>query len=168
MDERDVLIWMSGFFDGEGCVSIGKSRNKRPDGTLRTVCTYSLQLAMEQKQEAPLKVFHKRFGGSFYTATKKGATYFRWSCGGGTALKALEQMLPYLLVKRPVAEVGIRFQTQMTEWNRTQGRRGYSEEAINGREVFYLQARALNAKQRVNNKAPKYVGPRAIVAAQSA
>jgi hypothetical protein len=167
MDERDLLIWMAGFFDGEGCVSIGKSRNKRPDGSIRDVCTYTLQLAIEQKQAEPLKQFHRVFGGSFYTSNKKGMTYFRWSCNSSTALRALERLLPYLMLKRPIAELGIRFQTTMAKWNKEQGRRGYSPEAVEGRELFYLQARALNAKQRANNRAPKYAGPRA-VAAQSA
>lgn len=163
MDGRDELIWMAGFFDGEGCISIGKSRNKRPDGTIRDVCTYGLQLAIEQKLEEPLKRFHRRFGGSFYTASKKGCVYFRWSCNAGTALKALKELHPYLLLKRNGCEVAIRFQEQMTFWNKTQGRRGYSQEAIDGREAFYLQMRGINSKQRANHRAPKYAGPRAVV-----
>jgi hypothetical protein len=154
MIERDLIIWAAGFIDGEGCVSISKQKN--PD---HNWYGYGLGLAVSQKTEAPLKRLHEMFGGHLFSYQSRGATYYRWQHWSHGALAALKELLPYLLVKRDIAEVGIRFQEQMTLWNKQYGRRGYPQEVVVGREAFYLEARALNARNRANYKLPKYVGP---------
>lgn len=161
MNERDLIIWMAGFFDGEGCVSVGRAR-RVVKSMRRPSWSYALQLAVAQRHREPLQRFMDLFGGNIYAYRVKGVEYWRWSVSSHRAQAALEKLLPYLLNKRPIAEVGIRFQIQMTAWNREHGRRGYPTEIVAGMEAFYYEARALNAKARTNNHAPKYEGPQAL------
>ena len=154
--DRHLVSWAAGFIDGEGCISIGKQKSKDHNWY-----GYTLNLAVSQKTAAPLERLHQMFGGHFFPYQYKGNTYYRWQQWGPGALLAIKEVLPYLLVKRAVAEVGIQFQEQMTAWNKQYGRQGYPQEVVDGREVFYLQARMMNAKNRTNLKAPKYVGPKA-------
>ena len=165
MNERDLLIWMAGFFDGEGCVSVGRARRVVPQ-MKEPAWGYSLLLAIAQRHREPLQRFMDLFGGNLYAYRVKGVEYWRWSVSSHRAQAAIEKLLPYLLNKRAIAEVGIRFQIQMTAWNKEHGRRrgGYPAEVIAGREAFYHEARALNAKARTNHRAPKYEGPKAIAA----
>jgi LAGLIDADG endonuclease len=156
MNTRDMTIWAAGFIDGEGCVSIGRAKAKDHNWY-----SYTLNLAVSQKTEAPLKRLHEMFGGHLFNYKSRGVVYYRWQHWGPGALAAIKELLPYLFVKREVAEVGIRFQEQMTAWNKEYGRRGYPEEVVTGRELFWSQARALNARNRANHREPKYEGPRA-------
>jgi len=158
---RDELIWMAGFFDGEGCVNIGRKRraNPRPEKGQDFWWKYILSLQMANRCEEPLRRFHRRFGGTIYPMRKKGVLYWRWGNWSDNAAKALTEMLPYLLNKRPIAEVGLRFQEAVNGQPKKPGRRGHSADWLEQREMFYLQARELNKKSTVNNRAPKYEGP---------
>jgi LAGLIDADG endonuclease len=156
MIERDLIIWAAGFIDGEGCVSVNRAKMKD-----HRYWSYTLGLAVSQKTEAPLVRLHSMFDGHFFSYKSRGVTYYRWQHWGPGALVALKELLPYLLVKREIAELAIRFQEQMTAWNKQHGRRGYPQEVVIGREIFWSQARALNARNRANHREPKYEGPRA-------
>jgi hypothetical protein len=163
MNERDLIIWMAGFFDGEGCVSISRVRRERPGA--RTYWQYALQMIVSGRSEDAMRRYHDRWGGAIYAYKLKGVEYWRWNLWGPKAAAALAELLPYLLIKRPVTEVALRFQSMMTQQNEEMGRRGYPPEVVGMRDAFYWQARELNAKNRTNNKAPKYEGPQAIAAA---
>ncbi len=152
--DRDQIIWCAGFMDGESCISIAKQKNKD-----HNYFGYTLSVAISQKTEAPLKRFQEMFGGHLFSYKGYGTTYYRWQQWSHGALNCLLAVYPYLLVKQAVADVCMRFQIQMTEWNEQYGRKGYPENVVIGRETFYLQARELNARTRSNLKAPKYERP---------
>jgi hypothetical protein len=154
--KRDLVIWAAGFIDGEGCISINRQKHKDHNWWC-----YTLSLAVSQKTEEPLRRLKEIFGGSMYSYKGYGVTYWRWQLWSHGALRTIKELFPYLLVKREIADTAIRFQEQMTAWNRRHGRRGYPDHVIAGRDVFYQEARALNARNRANHKEPKYVGPQA-------
>jgi LAGLIDADG endonuclease len=171
MTDQEKLIWMAGFFDGEGCVSISRSQRKVKRGL--TSYSYILQVAVSQKNAAPLEIFYERFGGSLFDYTSHGVTYWRWQLWSNYAAPMLETLLPYLVVKKDVAELGLRFYRTMKAqhelYRQTQdGERDhlgyltgtvYSNEEMAIREEFYQQARKLNARNRANYREPKYAGP---------
>lgn len=163
---RDLLIWMAGFFDGEGCVSIGRAirQGKRRHQTNES---YTLQMIVGQKERAPLEHFVAAFGGVIYPFRRRGMEYYRWLVSSDKAAAALVALLPYLQIKREVAEVGIRFQEQMSAGNNKYGRTGYPEHIKRARVVFYEQAKKLNARNRPDMNAPAYEGPRAVAASRA-
>jgi hypothetical protein len=164
---RDLLIWMAGFFDGEGCVSIGRAVHAITHGKRRTSTSYCLQVIVGQRERAPLEHFLSAFGGVVYPFRRKGMEYYRWVIASHKAAAALVQLLPYLQIKRAVAEVAIRFQEDMSVGNNMYGRRGYPEHIRQARVVFYEQAKKLNARNRPDMNAPAYEGPRALSAAKA-
>lgn len=152
MNERDLLIWAAGFCDGEGCFAVCKAKQHK-------WFTFTFQISVSQKTETPLKRLQEMFGGHLFSYQSRGVTYYRWQQWSNGALEVAKRLLPYLLVKREIAEVCVRFQEQMTAWNKQYGRRGYPNDVVVGREAFYLQARELNARNRANHRLPKYSGP---------
>jgi hypothetical protein len=104
MNDREMLIWAAGFFDGEGC--IGVSRNKKG----KLCVYYSIQITAFQNVRAPLDVLHQLFGGTIrYSATHSTGGWV-WQLSGRALKTALEKMLPFLIVKREQAQIGIAFQ----------------------------------------------------------
>ena len=114
---------------------------------------------VSQKDRSPLDFLQSLFGGYISNFRRQGVTYYKLNLGSQKALAALKELLPYLMVKKRVAELGIEFQEQLNIWNAKYGRRGYPEEVVIGREMFYMEARRLNARSRSNPETPKYEGP---------
>lgn len=106
MNEREVA-WAAGFFDGEGTVTLSPyGQVGRPDREVRR----RLRISVSQKHRAPLEVFQRLFGGTIHRSNER---CFAWHANSRIALAALRELLPYLVVKREVAELGIRHQTNM-------------------------------------------------------
>lgn len=75
--------YIAGFFDGEGCVTIGRSS--------------TVPAIVGQKDPAILSAIHAHFGGNL-RQEKLGHWTLRWSCR--TALPVLEAIHPHLIGKR--------------------------------------------------------------------
>lgn len=163
--DRDLVIWSAGFFDGEGCVSIGKQKTVRPANERvdheRRYIGYQLVLIIAQSSRSPLDRLRELFGGYLVEYQNYGATYYRLQYHSQEAMKVLKELLPYLLVKRDVAENGIRFQERTNIWHEMYGKKGYPPEVAMERESYYLTGKMLNARNVIDRKNFKYVGPRA-------
>lgn len=110
MDELS-LQYMAGFVDGEGCVCIHENRAY----SARTSCRAPrvvLQLNVANCHLRVLQQMQKQFGGNIRTHLDKynpnARTSYRWCLSEQAAAGLLEQLLPYLVVKREVAELAIR------------------------------------------------------------
>lgn len=98
--------WAAGFFDGEGCVLIYPQRG-------RTGLRHSLRIVVIQVDVRPLFEMKRLFGGRVsikQKATAASAQSHQWDAGPVPSMHALIAMLPYLRVKKEVAELGINFQ----------------------------------------------------------
>ena len=102
MDNK--IIWAAGFFDGEGCIII-----KRVHPGNR----HSVRIQVSQVNPAPIKILKELFGGhiSFQTPKNKDwSSQWKWEQDSKSAVETLVKLLPYLVVKRDVAELAIQFQ----------------------------------------------------------
>lgn len=109
LDFRTVdqeLLWMAGFFDGEGCVRlqiVKRSRYYKAD----------LRVSVSNTDIRGLDPFVKRFGGIRVRSCKPSKSHhkqvYRFDIGGKRAYEFLMQVIPYLLVKREQAELSCRF-----------------------------------------------------------
>lgn len=100
--KRTDLAYMAGFFDGEGCICIGKGK-----GGLGLVCS------VVQCNEWILQLFKMSFGGNVRLRQPyKPERYrtFSWSICSKKAMAFLRVIQPYLMLKRAEAEVAIQFQ----------------------------------------------------------
>ena len=95
------LAYFAGFFDGEGCIVIGNTK-------------HILQCSITSTTKWILELFRFNFNGSVSKKMKFHPSnrhdIYRWYSTGPTARIFLEAILPYLQIKRPEAEVAIRFQ----------------------------------------------------------
>lgn len=148
-----------------GCISVNRQKQKRHNKTRGnfTSFSYTLGFAVTQKVKEPLDILYELFGGHLFSYKVKGVLYWRWQHWGPGALEAVKTLLPYLVVKRRIAELGIRFQEDMTGWNQEFGRRGYPDWVNESREAFYMQAKALNLRNKADKTAPSYEGPDSLI-----
>lgn len=96
---KHYISWLAGFFDGEGSVSLSHS----PNGSKTGNRIFRLQVTLSQKDGKYLREAQQLFGGR--------VVYHRhcnqWMTSGPVAAKFLRTVLPYLRVKRRVAELAL-------------------------------------------------------------
>lgn len=110
--ETDKLIYWAGFFDGQGHVELAyvKPTTARPRGR------YSFQLWINKWARDPHTLFAdltSNFGGRVIPSDGSLPYNTRWYISGSTGRHFLESILPYLRVKKRVAELGIELQKRM-------------------------------------------------------
>lgn len=132
------LAYMAGLFDGEGCVSINKvnAKNyKRPGFQLRA----SISITHEETSS----LFQNAFGGTHKMITRARAQdYWQWVIVARKARDFLEQIEPFLVIKKPVAKFGIQFQNyrdDSQQYNKT-------DEYWNKENELYVAVRKCNAR----------------------
>lgn len=102
MEEQLFLAWAAGFFDGEGCVMVEKSKEIRCKHGFRT----SLHATVTQTSKPCLELFLARFGGSITTTETRGANarrwsvQYRWITRNEEAMAFLFAIKPYVVVKK--------------------------------------------------------------------
>lgn len=131
------LAYIAGFFDGDGCVTIIRHKNKLSSGG------YAYYLKVEIAQKIMLYLFEElleTYGGKI-RQTKQPAHF--WGILGDKAVTFLQDILPYLRIKQREAKVGIEFQARIKHDGRP-----LSDFEITEREKLYWKMREL--KQRKN------------------
>lgn len=102
MEEQIFLAWAAGFFDGEGCVMVEKSKEIRCKHGFRT----SLHTTVTQTSRPCLELFLDKFGGSIITSEnrtpsgRRWAVQYRWVARNEEALEFLRAIEPYVVVKK--------------------------------------------------------------------
>lgn len=154
---NDSLAWMAGFFDGEGSLAI---QVMLPDKRRRTpILVPRMQIKLKYGCEV-LEEFQKAFGGQLYQHRQKAREGWSWNLMGRENLRrAVEQLLPYLRVKRRIAE---RFLAVLALFpsdqairavNRYRGERAWTDEAT---VVVMDVAITLNPPDTKNAKQKKH------------
>lgn len=105
------LAYFAGLFDGEGSISIAKvkcTRIRNPSVSFY----YRLQVCLVNNDRPVVEWLKSQFGGSICVRNMKGARMEThcWSCCCQQGLRFLQQVFPYLHIKRRQAEVAIKFQ----------------------------------------------------------
>lgn len=96
------LFYLAGYFDGEGSITLSRGSNGH----------YTLVCGVSGVKPNALKLFHERFGGSLYYQKRTNAKWrdiFMWRISGEKAELFLEEIKPYLILKKDEAELGLTF-----------------------------------------------------------
>lgn len=112
------LAYLAGFFDADGCITITRRKVARLTHGVR----HRLVITVTQKTPGILRLYAQRWGGWTVRTEKHGrfSTYV-WRAEGPKLEKFLEDILPYLQVKRAEAEVGLAFRRRRNarrHWHR--------------------------------------------------
>ena len=109
-----MLAWASGFFDGEGYVTI-QERNSKVNG--KRYRGYYLRVGLKHVAPEPVYELQKLFGGTIRIERRsnskdgcKRKDIHVWQVSCQQASETLRQMMPYFINKNKVAELGIDFQ----------------------------------------------------------
>jgi hypothetical protein len=131
----ETLIYMAGFFDGEGY--IGLLKRKRNE----TQTEYYIQISIGQNDGGTMDWIKENFGGNLYSVKRDGSYW--WIASGKAAYTVLKRIEPYLKYKKPQAQLAIKFYE-----GKVGGVRMTEEEKLR-REEIYLQ---LKQEKRIFKK----------------
>lgn len=136
-------IWVAGFFDGEGCVTI-----RKPYKTKKGTAGYTLAVTVSQKNKPILDWLKEEWGGCV-VQQMKGSGVWAWRITSLSAGIFLLDIVDYLRLKKAQAQLGIELQKSKRNIPRVDGsnRLGIpaSEEYLAYCESIRSQIREINA-----------------------
>lgn len=141
------LAYLAGFLDGEGNIRIARN-SKNAKG-------YYLRISATQVSVAPLALLQSRFGGYIYKRKHvqrrdgciRRVPTSEWVLSGPRASQALRDLLPYLVVKRDAAIIGIDFQKIVRPRNGS--RKALSTEELANRRFYALALTVRTNHQKI-------------------
>ena len=97
------LEYLAGFFDGEGCITLCNGGRKY---NLKCICANTVKESVE--------LFQERFGGRIHPQRRPaGKAHYKmcwkWVADSRIGESFLKEILPYLRIKRKVAELALEF-----------------------------------------------------------
>lgn len=135
LSSPEVLAYIAGFLDGEGCIQINKINSKARKQTGYSP-RYYLMISATQAHPEPIQLLKNIFGGTIdirnLPSHKKLAA---WRLQGKSASMVLKSLIPYLKVKKTQAIVASEFQDSIL----TRNNRRLSDEELNRRENIKQQ-----------------------------
>jgi hypothetical protein len=138
MGTQTQYAWAAGFFDGEGCVS------------LHSQGRYTVaRIVLVQKDIRPLLKFKQVFDLTetlgIVTRENRRHDYYRLTLSGQTAADVLTKMLPYLSLKREVAEVALDLQVSVVRYSPKERSAGLPDSEMQYRKSLVDKAKYLNS-----------------------
>ena len=129
LPDREFLIWLAGFFDGEGCITMNRIRRGG-----RVILFPRVVIA--QSNPAILSLIQRAVGrGEVYRKQKrKWKDPYEWVITGSEAVEVMKCLLPFLRIKREQAEVFLKLPAGR-RWRRV----GLSEQMLRERVWFELR-----------------------------
>jgi len=158
IDNKTKYAYAAGLLDGEGCIRIGKRLPRNGRST-----AYNLNVQISQKDGKMIDWLYGNFGGVVYLQRKHNDTtwIYVWIVTDIKAFDFLKKVLPFMIYKKPQAELAIRFQQRrIFEHKRTNGEKGrytsLTESELCEREKIYQEMSKMK-KAFVKSKNPNVV-----------
>lgn len=153
MKDELFLAWAAGFFDGEGSVIVELSKEKACLHGYRT----SLHANVTQTSLPCLQLFMEHFGGSIVTTEnrtpngRRWSVQYRWVVRNENALAFLQEIAPYVIVKKEQVTVALQYPMRNAEGKKYgSSRNPLPDEVMQAR----LAVRTLLKDIRANMKTP--------------
>lgn len=110
MSKKQTLIYLAGFFDGEGHIGFSTSKRIAKDGTL--VIYHGLRISVSQVSPSVIELFKDTFGTGHICKwlNQNQRVQFQWMTSGKSAYEVIKHLFPYLIVKKDEAELAIKYQ----------------------------------------------------------
>lgn len=132
-----IDAYFAGLFDGEGCISINKTKGTAKKPYARS--GFQLRTSVTNTNIDVLYALQEQYGGKVYIREKKDArNYGNWVTVSNQCIKPLSLWLPFLIIKKNQAVVALDFQSNR-KTNKTDKE---WESDLNS----YTQIRKLNAR----------------------
>ena len=133
--------YLAGFFDGEGCISIGKYQGKN-----NRTPVYQLMVVVSQKEDLSELCRLAGVGSVVVNNHRHGWVYYSWRMSPHDGAEFLATILPYLRNKAQEAEIAIEYQSR--QGHKTSTGRGYivPQHLIDEKERYYQTLRTLKGR----------------------
>ena len=125
--------YIAGIFDGEGCIAINKSKKE--------IGTYNLTVVLGMRCPTIPNILKEIYGGGL-ARRPNGVTVWMIRCN--KAVVFLEKIVPYLIVKKKQALLGIEYQKQKLSCKHLA--KDQIQRELSRRELFYWRMRELNSE----------------------
>jgi len=146
IDRSHKVAWAAGFMDGEGSFMIAKQ-------TTRGYGQLYVRVSADQVRQGPLEVLVELFGGHIYKrdTPNYGITY-SWVIQSNIAAVAVQELLPYLVLKQRQGEIVLEFQQLIKQGRGVEhlARR----EALRTEIMFLNKKRVRRDRDRLSEEAP--------------
>ncbi len=136
--KRNDLAYFAGFFDGEGCICIASQRSQYKEKIFRH---YRLEVVIGSTNHWIIELMKMQFGGYVYLdkrdnrPTLTHRPFWRWMICSKQAMSFLQEILPYLHLKKAEAEIAITWQSQR--------RKGKSSQEDKGKATVLAEAQRI-------------------------
>ena len=134
----DSCAYVAGFFDAEGSITISKFKTKTND-------RYQLQVRIANNDRKVLSWIKRMWGAGHIRRHSTAISAFELSFMARQAQNFLDSVVPYLLLKREEAQLGIQFQKSLI---RTGGK-FLSEKTLRGREGIKKRMTRLHKRNKL-------------------
>lgn len=148
-NQREELIYLAGLFDGEGTITINSGYSKKH--VILNHCSdmgYGVLVRIGMNDEKSIRRYHEFFGVGQYFPEKSYKGYramHRWQSRNQTQVKeVLLKLEPFLRLKKPQANLALRFLEECTRPKGTRIGIKFTDEMIAKRYEFYIQIKILN------------------------
>lgn len=125
--------YIAGIFDGEGCITVNKSQKE--------VGTYNLTVVLGMRCPTIPRILKEIYGGGL-ARRPNGVSVWMLRCN--KAVLFLKKIVPYLIVKKKQALLGIAYQEQKISCKHLDAYQVQKE--LTRRELAYWQMRELNSE----------------------
>ncbi len=145
--KKTDLAYTAGIIDGEGCIYI----HKRVTPENRSRVRYSLLIKVSSTDEWLIEWLHFAWGGAIGTHSEKSrrlknwSPAWQWTLQTKQAYEFLKLILPYLQLKKPQAELALKFQ----ERKRKGGGSGSTLEKLAVEEAEYILMKNMKHNKKV-------------------
>jgi hypothetical protein len=112
------LSYLAGFFDGEGCIVLHKSRPRKKEHNP----TYYAEACVASVDKQSVMLFKLHFGGNVYlrkAQTRTTRPIWAWQISAKQSINFFEVILPYLRLKKEQATIAFMFQKKQSYGDRS-------------------------------------------------
>ena len=95
--DREFYAWLSGWIEGEGCLTIRKEQKNGVPPRYRSI------LQISQMKPQPLIYIQEKLGGKIYQTKSTGLHH--WRIIGNQTIPLLQKIIPFMFIKKEQAEL---------------------------------------------------------------
>ncbi|MHC1636323.1 MAG: sigma factor-like helix-turn-helix DNA-binding protein [Candidatus Methanospirareceae archaeon] len=143
-DKNEIFAYLAGIVDGEGSIRLHRRRRKS--------IGYGLEVVVTNTNRELIDWLYTNFKGYIEKHEREGnhKTTYKWTVRGINAYRLLKKMLPYLIIKKPQAELGIKFWNECSRVGKSYGGfvGGRPKWLLEKTEEYARQMRELNKRGR--------------------
>jgi hypothetical protein len=107
MNEKQQLIYLAGYIEGDGCFRANTTIQKQHYECV----VYERSITITSVKEEPIQLFKNLVGGFTYTEQKEGnrRTTYTWTVKGDASLIVAKKVLPFLVMKKNLCKLYIQY-----------------------------------------------------------